>query len=241
MHLLTHPVKRRRLYEGIVEQLETLILSGALQPGEQLPSERGLMTTFEVGRTAVREALFTLQRRGLVALQSGERANVTLPTSRAVVDELATIVRFHLASQVGACEFAGARMLFETGLVRLAAETATEADLVSLRALLAANHAALSSPEAPEAFIDTDVAFHFGLAKTSRNSIFTALHSALSEWLRQQRASSVTVAGSPEAAYAAHCRILDAVETRDADGAAREMRAHLEQVAEYMRQADVGG
>ncbi len=232
------PVKQRRLYEGIVEQLESLILNGQLPPGGQLPSERELMASFKVGRTAIREALFTLQRRGLVALQSGERANITLPTSLGVVNELATVVRFHLASAAGAREFEGARMLFETGLARLAAEIATKADIARVRKLLAANRAALSTPEA---FIDTDVAFHFGLAETGRNSIFTALHQALSEWLRLQRASSITVPGSPEAAYAAHRRIFAAVEARDPDAAAREMRAHLEQVAEYTRQASAAG
>lgn len=192
------------------------------------------MANFQVGRTAVREALFTLQRRGLVAMQSGERANVTLPTSRAVVGELATVVRFHLASRAGAAEFQGARMLFETGLVRLAAETATGADIGSLEEKLAANRAALARPEA---FIDTDVAFHLGVAEIGRNSIFIALHEALSKWLRGQRASSATVAGSPEAAYTAHCRIFEAIAAHDADRAAHEMRTHLDQVADYVRQA----
>ena len=228
------PVRRKRLYEGIVEQLENLILNGGLPAGRQLPSERELMANFQVGRTAVREALFTLQRRGLVTLQSGERANVTLPTSRAVVDELATVVRFHLASQVGAEEFRGARMLFETGLARLAAERATPTDIAKLRRLLVENQAAL--PE-PDAFIDSDVQFHLALAEISRNSIFTALHSALSEWLRGERASSIRAPGSPEAAYATHCRICDAVAAGDPDLAALEMRRHLEQVAFYVAEA----
>jgi len=232
--LSIQPVKRRRLYEGIVEQLEALILAGDLPPGSSMPSERELTAEFKVGRTAVREALFTLQRRGLVMLQSGERPYVTLPTSNAVVRELATIVRFHLASQVGAAEFQGARMLFETGLARLAAETATATDIESLRERLAANKASLSQPDR---FIETDVEFHLGVAEMARNSIFHALHQALSTWLRAQRASSITIEGSPQAAYAAHGRIFDAIAGRDPDAAAREMRAHLEQVARFLDEA----
>lgn len=217
-----------------MEQLEASILAGELLPGGPLPSERELMASFQVGRTAVREALFTLQRRGLVALQSGERANVTLPTSKAVVGELATIVRFHLSSDVGAREFQGARMLFETGLARIAAETAGPADVESLRARLAANEAALGQPET---FIDTDVALHLAIAKISRNSIFMALHEALSEWLRGQRTGSVAASGSPEAAVAAHARIIEAIAQHDPDRAAAEMRTHLQQVSDYARRA----
>lgn len=234
MAISVQPIRRRRLYEGIVEQLEKLILSGELLPGGPLPSERELMLQFQVGRTAVREALFTLQRRGLVVLQSGERANVTLPTSRAVVGELATVVRFHLASAVGAAEFQGARLLFETGLARVAAESATAADIARLRDRLSTNQAAL---EQPDAFIETDVAFHLAIAEIGRNSILIALHEALAEWLRGQRASSVTIPGSPQAAYAAHRRVFDAIAAHDPDRAADEMRRHLEQVAAYVQQA----
>ncbi len=235
MALSLQPVKRRRLYEGIVEQLESLILAGDLPPGSPMPSERELTADFQVGRTAVREALFTLQRRGLVVLQSGGRAYVTLPTSGAVVRELATIVRFHLASPAGAAEFQGARMLFETGLARLAAETATAEDIERLRERLAANEASLGQLDR---FIETDVEFHLAVAEVARNSIFTALHRALSTWLRAQRASSVTVEGSPQAAYAAHARIFDAIAGRDSDAAAQEMQAHLEQVAGYLNEAE---
>lgn len=236
MTLSLQPVKRRRLYEGIVEQLEALILAGDLPPGSPMPSERELTAEFQVGRTAVREALFTLQRRGLVVLQSGERAYVTLPTSGAVVRELATIVRFHLASQAGASEFQGARMLFETGLARLAAETATAEDIDSLRERLAANEASLGKLDR---FIETDVKFHSALAEVARNSIFVALNQALSTWLRAQRASSVSIKGSPEAAYAAHSRIFEAIARHDPDAAAQEMRNHLEQVAAYIGEAGV--
>lgn len=234
MRLPLQPIRRRRLYEGIVEQLEDLILSGALPPGGQLPSERELMATFDVGRTAVREALFTLERRGLVMLQSGERASVTAPTSRAVVGELATAVRFHMATATGVAEFQQARLLFETGLCALAARTASAADLADLRERLAANEAALGEAEA---FVDTDIAFHFAIAAICRNSIFTALHQALTEWLRGQRVASLAVPDSPRAAYAAHCRILDAIAAHDPQRATHEMGVHLDQVASAVRQA----
>ncbi len=49
-----NPVKRRRLYEEIVEQLMDLIISGKVPAGTQLPSERELVDQFAVGRSAVR-------------------------------------------------------------------------------------------------------------------------------------------------------------------------------------------
>ena len=75
-----HPIKRRRLSDEILAEFERLIVSGIYAPGDLLPSERELMERFGVGRPAIREALFSLQKNGLVALTSGARARVTEPS-----------------------------------------------------------------------------------------------------------------------------------------------------------------
>ena len=53
-------VKRRKIHEDVAEQIEDQILSGGLEEGANLPSERSLMEAFNVGRPAVREALLLL-------------------------------------------------------------------------------------------------------------------------------------------------------------------------------------
>lgn len=58
------PIARRKLGEQVLEQLLLMIESGAVKPGDALPSERDLMATYGVGRPAVREALQALQSRG---------------------------------------------------------------------------------------------------------------------------------------------------------------------------------
>ncbi|MBL8671940.1 MAG: GntR family transcriptional regulator, partial [Alphaproteobacteria bacterium] len=78
--LRLQPVQRRKVSEEVASRLEALIRDGTLAAGDSLPAERTLMQTFGVGRPAVREALFSLKRMGLVELRNGERARVTLPT-----------------------------------------------------------------------------------------------------------------------------------------------------------------
>ncbi|MCP4063477.1 MAG: GntR family transcriptional regulator, partial [Gammaproteobacteria bacterium] len=55
----------RRLADTIVEQLETMILEGTLQPGERLPPERVLSEQFGVSRPSLREAIQRLTAKGL--------------------------------------------------------------------------------------------------------------------------------------------------------------------------------
>ena len=58
---------RRKRYEEIAEHIELQIFSGKLAEGSKIPSERELMERFGVGRSTVREALFALQRKGLLS------------------------------------------------------------------------------------------------------------------------------------------------------------------------------
>jgi GntR family transcriptional regulator, sialic acid-inducible nan operon repressor len=230
MNFALQPVQRRRLYQDIVDRLEKMMLSGNLPAGAQLPSERELMATFQVGRTSVREALFALQRMGLVSLNSGERACVTTPTPKALLSELSGSARHLLASEEGTRSFQQARIFFEVGLCREAARHASAEDIAGLERALHANKAALGNTEK---FVDSDVAFHFVLAEITRNPIFTALHHALAAWLREERSTSVRMRGSDKAAYRAHERILKAIAERDPDAAEAAMRGHLEQVNRY--------
>ena len=48
-------VKRRKVHEDVAQQIEDQILSGGLEEGATLPSERSLMEVFNVGRPAVRD------------------------------------------------------------------------------------------------------------------------------------------------------------------------------------------
>lgn len=224
------PIRRRKLYEDIVERLEAAINEGHYAPGDQLPAERELMEAYGVGRTAVREALFALQRMGLIAISSGERARVSQPSAGTMIGELSGVARHLLAKPGGVHHFQQARTMFEVGVARLAAETATAEDIARLEAALAANLAAVDHGRA---FERTDVAFHFALAEITRNPIFTALHDGLSEWLTEQRTTSLKARGAAQAAHAAHRRIYEAVAGHDPEAAAEAMRAHLSEVGDY--------
>ena len=237
MTLHLSPVRRRKLYEEIVDRLEALMLDGTLAPGDQLPSERELMVTFQVGRTAVREALFALSRMGLISLQNGERAVVTKPTASGLLEEFAPSVKHMLQTSEGIRHFQDARALFEIAIARHAAEHATPDDDARLTAALQKNKTSLGNTPA---FVETDIAFHLVLAEIPRNPIFTSLHAAMAGWLKEQR----FMTGDPTSqgrAVRAHARICKAVLARDPDAAERAMKQHLDEVSRFYWQAVESG
>ena len=168
------------------------------------------MQMFGVGRPAVREALFAMQRMGLVAINSGERARVTRPTPQVMFESLAGPVRHLLSAPEGVHHFQEARTFFEVGLARHAAEHATKDEVDQLQQALAANQAAIDNVAA---FERTDVAFHYVLAVIPRNPIYTAIHQAIAAWLTEQRHVTLQRAGQNQIAYRGascgirrHCR-----------------------------------
>jgi GntR family transcriptional repressor for pyruvate dehydrogenase complex len=221
-------VRRARLFEQISDRLERRIRERELAAGAELPSERDLMREYGVGRTAVREALFHLQRMGLVELKAGARARVVNPHPRAVVTALAGSARYLLSAPEGMRHFQEARIFFETGLARDAARRASAADIANLRAALEANRAAIGDIRR---FGETDLGFHFAIAQIPRNPIYEALHEAILEWLIDQRQVTLSYPGQNRVAFAAHEAIFQAVAAHDGNGAADLMRDHLEQVA----------
>jgi DNA-binding FadR family transcriptional regulator len=224
--MLDTAVRQRKLYEEVAARLERMIAEGHYAAGDALPSQRTLMETFAVGRPAIREALFHLQKMGLIDIRSGTRAIVTLPTPAFVVDALAVTARHMLAAPGGVQNFQSLRVFFEVGLARHAAEHATADDLARFRAALDENRASLGDLKR---FERTDVDFHYVLAVIPRNPMFTAIHAALAEWLLEQRQTTLAP-GEDKVAYEAHRAIFEAVAAHDADRAEAAMREHLDYV-----------
>jgi DNA-binding FadR family transcriptional regulator len=222
------PIRTRRLHEEVAARIEATINAGALGPGDSLPSERELMGRYGVGRPAVREALLSLQQRGLIERRNGERARVASPSAADVVSQMTLPVRRMLARPENVRHFQEARWLFETGVARQAALRATPEQIATLKAALEANRAVLGDPVE---FARTDVLFHLRLAEIPNNPIFTALHEALVGWLTEQRRVTLTSPKAFEVAFAAHERIFKAVAAHEPDEAAQAMADHLTEVA----------
>ncbi len=70
------PVNRRSVPEDVFDQIVSGVLSGEMQPGETLPSERRLAEVLGVSRPAVREALKRVSAAGLVEVRQGDATTV---------------------------------------------------------------------------------------------------------------------------------------------------------------------
>jgi len=219
------PVTRRKLYQEVADQLLVRIRTGEFAADERLPSERSLMHTYQVGRSAVREALFSLERMGLIEIVHGERARLAHPTPQSIIRQVTAAGQHLLADCAKNLDYLkDARMFFETSLTRLAAERASDADIRRLQANLRTQEQSL---HAPQAFAQTDQHFHGVLAEISGNPILAAISQTMFDWLTQTHTSLVQTPGSEHLSLAEHQRIFKAIAAHDPDGAVRAMQDHL--------------
>lgn len=215
---------RRKLSDEIRMQLEEMIRDEIYPVGTALPSEREMMEMFDVGRPSIREALFALEKMGLVRIKTGEKAKVTRPTPRDLLSSLSGMANLLLDQPQGVEDFEQARMFMETSIARHAALHATEEQVEVLHEALLRNQEAI--PKA-RLFAITDVAFHRVLTEIPGNAIFVAMHDALVDWLINQRRLPADPDTSNRQSFDGHAAVFEAIKARDPDAAAQAMEKHL--------------
>lgn len=228
------PIQRRKLFQEVLDRLIERIRSGEFRPGDQLPSERELMTTYGVGRPAVREALQALERDGIVSISHGERARVVMPTAGTLIEQIASSAQHLLTVEPGTLDhLKDARLFLETGLARRAAENASPESLAQLQERLDAHSAARNRLEE---FLPRDMAFHRQIAVMTGNPIYPAIIEAMFGWLSSFYVDLVRLPGLEDLTITEHQRIFDAIAKGDGDAAAAAMHDHIARANELYRQ-----
>lgn len=222
------PIKTRRLYEEIVEQIKKLITDGRLKPGDKLLAERELAEQFQVSRASVREAIRTLEILGAIDIRPGEGTFVRGNESDDIIRPLAMFLAVERNSLLDMFEM---RRIFETATASLAAERATEEELEHIEAMLEKMRERLNvlDPEKGEEF---DAAFHYAVAEATHNSLLTKLFKTVSEEFA--KANSVARRQlyhdniqNAQRIIDQHSEILEAIRSRSPKIAGEAMLAHL--------------
>lgn len=235
----SHPITRRKLADDVRERLAEMIESGALAPGDVLPSERELMETMGVGRPAVREAMQALARAGLIEIRHGERTRVAEPSLGRMVDQVSETMKHVLVHSPATLEnLKEARSTFEAEMARIAARRHGPGDIARLAEIVEAQEAALA--DGPT-FRRLDGRFHREIAAIGGNPIWTALSDALFRWLNDFHVDLVSVPGLEQLTLAEHRQILAAIASGSAERAASAMADHLMRANELYRRAHLRG
>ncbi len=223
------PVRRRRLYEDVVQQLQSLISSGRLEPGDQLPSERALADQLAVSRTSVREALRILEARGMVEARPGHGLFVRGRRTEEIVSILAAYL---VRERESFLEVLDVREALERKAAERAAVLATSKDLESIKAALVMMQEEVLEGRIP---IESDTAFHRALGAASRNEVLSQILDTVLGLMSQRRREILSEDYGGILMLHQHVNIYRAIKNRDSAAAADLTSAHLRELGNVSR------
>lgn len=221
--------KTYRASQEIARQIQSAIISGQLEPGDKLPSERELVDIFGRSRPTVREALRILEKSGLIKIISGLGAVVCEMDEKQVVTPLKMMLKLN---QVTPLELFKFRLVTETAIVRWAAENRTNQDIKRMENILKLEE---EYRDDWEKFHKSDMYFHESIAEAAKNSVAEIFIKVLHEMLvgtvskafnnlneEQRKAEQKLLLKE-------HKSIFEAIKKQDPDEAAKLFEKHITQ------------
>ena len=218
-------IRPQRVAEAVADRIEQMILQGVLRPGEKLASERDLAEKLGVSRPSLREALASLEQRGLVV---GGRAGATV--ARFLKPFAAPLGELFADKPRVTADYFEFRRLVEARAAGLAAQRATDIDRRAIGDIVARMKAAHAHDD-PHEEAESDVDLHIAIYEAAHNVVFLHVMRVLSELLREgvfyNREQLYRRAGARDALLAQHLAIADTVLAGDVDAAQRAADQHI--------------
>ncbi|MBN1363900.1 MAG: FadR family transcriptional regulator [Syntrophaceae bacterium] len=161
--IVIKPLSRSRLHEEIVTVIQKQIMSGAMAPGEKLPTERELAENFNVNRATVREALRKLENYDLVEIRHGDGLYVKNYLESGNLDLIKASLNINGSGEI-LLNILEARRYVVPQMAYLAAQRRTKSDLEELKKIIS---------ESDVSMLEKDIKVHQLIARSTHNLLCT--------------------------------------------------------------------
>ncbi len=220
------PVTVPKAADVLAGILREKILGGQMDEGMPLPKERELGAQAGLSRASVREALRILEGEGLIATRTGRNGGsaVLRPSSATIERSIGIFIRGQRIRMEAVLE---TRAAIESPSARFAAQHRSDADLEEIDRCHVKLEQASAAGDIP-AYVRANLDWHVQVVRASHNELLIAFISAISQAM--YAATDLDGFNSVEirnAVIKAHRRVMDAIQARDGDAAARRMGRHV--------------
>ena len=221
--------EKKYAYTAIIERIRDLIRKGELAPGQRLPPERRLAEAFGVSRNSLRQAFQALAERKIIESRQGDGTYLltsldTAPGGDAILE--AINAQSDLLRDI--IEF---RQMMEPQIAALAARRIEPTALDRLKILVCDQQRALMAGRADDSF---DAEFHRQLTESAGNQVISQVMTAIETIVNQTRSTWLQSSERRNVSATGHLRIIDALESGDADAAFTAMQTHIAQIESHI-------
>ncbi len=204
---LIKKVQTQSLTSVIFNQLEDMILAGALMPGERI-NESQMSAMLQVSRAPIREACRQLEKHGMVQIIT-RRGTFVTKIEVSEVKELYDI-----------------RASLESLAAEKSAAYATPKELEEFQNILNTMHEAIKADDAKKYF-KTNMVFHRKIVLTSRNDNLDSLIEGICNKASLYRKTNLSVLDRMSISYRQHKNIFRAIEAGNPMEASTQMKHHV--------------
>jgi GntR family transcriptional regulator, transcriptional repressor for pyruvate dehydrogenase complex len=205
----------------VVNHVRSLIESGTLQAGDQIPPEREFARSLKISRASLRTGIGYLAAMGVMKIRHGVGTFVADGPPDLGKTSLSLIGALHGFQTWQMFE---ARIILESALAALAAERGKEEHHAAMAEEVAEMFATL---ETPVDYLIHDVLFHRIIAQASANPILAAVMETVTSSMYDKRRKTVERATDLRESAEMHREIYRAIRGRKPDEARHLMEEHL--------------
>ncbi len=223
-------IRQPNLKSRVYELLLNMIIDGKYRDNDMLPPERVLCEELGVSRTVIREAIKSLESRGVLRVIHGKGIKVVPATG----DDIANAFVLYLRRQhreVAMKDLLELRFSIEPEIAVCAAQRAEQPALQALRDVLDAMEKAIRDEDHS---VRADLEFHLKLAHMTQNVLFISILESLFIPLQRSLEDSFEVQDNARI-LEEHRRIFECVAARDAAGAKQAITEHLQHTEKVLR------
>lgn len=233
------PQPRTPVTQTVLQRIQAMLRSGALAPGQPLPSQRQLAEDLQVSRASLREALSILATLGLIRVEQGRGTFVAAALDGADGEASGA---WRYGARYTPAEVYQFRLIAEPSTAALAARNATPEQLAQLEENLRAFKAAAREMDLVST-AQRDFEFHQLIAACSGNRLLVDLHRTYHQIVLDSQRLPLAKRSRLWEPVVEHERILKALSMHDPDGAAYYMRVHISRAADRVGAeiVDAGG
>jgi DNA-binding FadR family transcriptional regulator len=214
-----------RIHAELAAGIGARILDGTYPPGTLLPNEAEWCRMFGASRTAVREAIKTLNGKGLLVSRPKIGSRVEPRDRWSLLDR--DVMAWHCAAMDKTAfliSLQEVRRILEPGTAVLAARRRTPEQLTQLEEALESMRGAVDA----EAMVGPDVRFHLALLACANNELLAPFGTVIEQALANLFAFTSRHNSKPLMVIPLHKAVVDAVARRDSAGALQAVTALLE-------------
>ena len=225
------PLREKRAFEEIADQIRDLIFAKKLNAGEKLPSERLLSEQFKAGRTVVREALRTLEQSGLICIKQGSEGGAFIRDADVSIasESIISLIR---RSDITVEHLTEVRIGIEKLIIGPAIARITENDINLLKNSIEEAEDILADAvrggELPELHLWAKVnsEFHLILARATNNPLYEMILKALMDVVEVFIDNVPPIYEFFEEHIRDHKAVFEAIQNHDLRVAERQLESH---------------